>query len=304
MAWCSVMANSPVGDRAPIVVCMKWVSLRPEVDPISGAVETDDRWSGPSLADRAALALALQLGKEHDRAVAVVTVASSAAETMLREAAASGASHLLRIEPGHIDQPSSRSVAAAIGTAIASWDPALVVCGDWSLDRGSASVPAFLAAELNLGQACGLVNVIDTSSESASPEFPSLRAERRLDGGRREVLAIAGPAVLSVEGVVATLGRASLSAVIASQSIAIEVIESDRLEESPIASVAPFRPRAQVLEGPDPAKDPRQRIEILTGSLSERTPPKKLTLNASEAADVILEHISQWGYALPHQTQP
>lgn len=297
------MAEGPNNDRAPIVVCMKWVSLRPEIDPISGAVETDERWSGPSLADRAALALALQFGGAHGREVTVVSVASAAADTMLRDAAASGATRLVRIDSGHTDQPSSKTVAAAMAKVIAPLSPALVLCGDWSLDRGSASVPPFLAAELNLGQACGLVNVTDSSSPNETDNFPALRAERRLDGGRREVLAITGPAVLSVEGVVATLGRASLSAVLASKSATIEVVESDLLEEAPLTSVAPFRPRAQVLEGPDPAKDPRQRIEILTGSLSERTPPKKLTLTAAEAADVILEHISQWGYELPSQTK-
>ena len=100
----------------------------------------------------------------------------------------------------------SASVAAALTPVVAH--STAVWCGDYSADRGSGSVPAFLAARLHRQQALGLVGV-----EFIDP----LRVTRRLDGGRREILRITGPAVLSVEGSVARLRRASLRSALTAQ---------------------------------------------------------------------------------------
>ena len=59
-----------------------------------------------------------------------------------------------------IDAPAtspSAAVAPALAAVAAGRD--WVVCGDVSADRGSGSVPAFLAAELDAAQALGLVAV-------------------------------------------------------------------------------------------------------------------------------------------------
>ena len=97
-------------------------------------------------------------------------------------------------------------------------DVSVVVCGAWSIDRGSGSVPAFLAARLDAAQALGLVSL----SFDASPRR-TIEAERRLDRGRRERLRVAAPAVLSVEGGSARLRRATLDRVLAARSIDIDV---------------------------------------------------------------------------------
>ena len=77
------------------------------------------------------------------------------------------------------------------------------------MDRGTGSVPAFLAHELGNAQALGLVEV-DTGH--AVDRAVDCACVRRLDGGRREVLDVAAPAVLSVEGSVRRLRRAPLAA--------------------------------------------------------------------------------------------
>lgn len=64
-----------------------------------------------------------------------------------------------------------------------------------------------LAAELSLDAVCGLVRIEQTGGQQ-------LQVERRLDGGRREVLAVTGPAVLSVEGTTARLRCAPLRGVL------------------------------------------------------------------------------------------
>ena len=101
-----------------------------------------------------------------------------AADAVLREALAAGATGAVRVDLA-ADAPSeavAAALAAAPGRRAAScW------CGDLSADRGSGSVPAYLAARLGAAQALGLVAV-----ELGPPG--SIAALRRLDGGRRERL--------------------------------------------------------------------------------------------------------------------
>jgi electron transfer flavoprotein beta subunit len=280
---------SPI-NGAPIVVCMKWVALRPVIDPITGIVESDERWSGPSLADQAALELGLQLAASRNTTCTVITLGGIVADSMLRDALAAGATSAVRI---HVDvdndhQPTSASTAASLAAVIKTLDPALVLCGDWSLDRGSASVPSFLAAELSIDAACGLVALEQTSPGE-------LRVERRLDGGRREVLAVRGPAVLSVEGATARLRRAPISGVLAASKATINVVPASSLEWEPTpARIGPFRPRARILEAPV-SDDPRKRVEQLTGALVDRNPPQRLKLDPEAAADKIIEQLQAWG---------
>ena len=310
------MAES-FGEGGPwIAVCQKWVSTRPEIDPLTGMVAADDRWSGPSLADQAALEWGLRLAERCGGRVVVVTVGVEAAESMLRDALAVGAARAIRVPIGEHEQPSSLAVARAMADVLRPLDPAMAVCGDWSLDRGSASVPPFLAAELGMGQVCGLVGIELAARESRSAfgadaesvgragitvgsvDPAGFTVERRLDGGRREQSAVDGPTVLTVEGAAATLRRAPLAGVLAARVAVIDVLPpAVPLEPSPepIRS-GPFRPRARLLDGPDPALAPRTRIERLTGALVDRTPPQTLVLDPEAAAQRILEQLTGWGY--------
>ncbi len=297
----------PITD-APIAVCMKWVALRPDIDPISGAVSSDERWSGPSLADQAALELALQLGATRNTEVIILTVGDSTSDAMLTDALACGATKAIRIistattsttgktgktSKANDHEPTSASVAAALAEVLRPLAPQLVLCGDWSLDRGSGSVPPFLAAELDYGQACGIVTAHPVAAGAA------LRVDRRLDGGRREALTITGPAVLSVEGAAARLRRATLAGLMSAQKTAIDVYQTTKLVALiPPVRTGPFRPRARILDAPSSA-EPRQRLEVLTGAFTNRTPPVRVTLDPEDAADLILSKLTEWGYELP-----
>ena len=134
----------------------------------------------------------------------------------------------------------------------------------------------------------------------ATPSHTALlQVDRRLDGGRREALTITGPAVLSVEGVAARLRRANLAGVMAAQKTPIEVRTTTKLVAStPPVRTGPFRPRARILDAPS-SLEPRQRLEVLTGAFTNRTPPVRVTLDPEDAADLILSTLAEWGYDLP-----
>ncbi len=170
-----------------IFACLKWVDRRPEVDPLDGHVTTNPRTACMSVADATALEWALRCGERWDRPVGVVTVGPADARTVLRDGMACGATRAVHVHAAQ--SPPSASVAAALASVLTELGATTVWCGDYSLDRGSGSVPAYLAAELGFAQALGLVDI----TIGAGHDIVALR---RLDGGRREELRVRDGAVL------------------------------------------------------------------------------------------------------------
>jgi len=269
-----------------IAAVLKWVDLRPDVDPLEGTVRHDDRTSGFSLADAAALECALLLGEAWQLPVAAITAGPPGARAVLRDAAALGARRMVLVT-ADIDAP-SEAIAEALAPLLDG--AAVVCCGDYSADRGSGSVPAFLAHQLEAAQALGLTGL--------TPRTPGcLIAQRRLDGGRREHLQVTAPAVISVEPGAARLRRASLSGLLAAREAVIEVAEGAVTHGSrvQVMSTAPYRPRPKMLPPPhDPL--PRARLLALTGALTERTPPRVVRASCDEAADELISYLKDKGY--------
>jgi electron transfer flavoprotein beta subunit len=258
-----------------IAVCWKWVAL-----------DDDVRWAGVSEADRAALEVALRLASAHDDVVLVVSLGPSEAEIGLRQALAAGAHEVLRIDAS--TELTSRAVAETLAIEIAASGPVRwVVCGDYSPDRGSGSVPAFLAAELGVAQALGLVQV-DVAG-------PGITARRRLDGGRREELAIDAPAVISVEGSIASLRRAPLAREMAAKAAPVTVRPGPAGPLDDDALVAPFRPRPRVMPAPA-GDDALARVRSLVQPTAAAGRSETVVADPPEAAQRIVAALRAWGY--------
>jgi electron transfer flavoprotein beta subunit len=166
----------------------------------------------------------------------------------------------------------------------------VVVCGDLSQDRGSGAVPATIAHHMGACQALGLLGVERESDTT-------LLATRRLDGARREKIRIPVPAVLSVEGGVANLRRAPLANALAGGSSG-PTVEVRRVHLTSVVDpprTHPWRPRARTY--PAPAGDSAfERIVDLTDSLSDSAPPRTVEAAPAEAAAMIVEQLTEWGY--------
>lgn len=272
-----------------IGVCLKWVDPRPEIDR-HGSVFTDDRFSGVSSADEAALEWALRCRDAWGDTVTVITVGPVGADAALRHALAAGATDAIRVEAPP-DAP-SHWLAHELARHLRSM--ALIWCGDYSLDRGSGSVPAFLAAECGAAQALGLVHI-------ELGQAGQLTALRRLDGGRRERISTSAATVLSVEGSTARLRRAPLRSLLAGGSpLALTTTQS---EQSPAPShfsaqqqTRPYRPRARMLPAPIGATA-LQRVQALTESGTHATSGETFVLDPSAAAERIIQTLREWGYA-------
>ena len=288
-------------------VCVAWVDRRPEVDPTTGIVTLDDRTSGLSLADAAAIEWALRSSERWGGSVMAVTVGPPAADAVLRDALAVGADRAVRVDaPSDLD---AAAVAAGLAEVLAdaAGGADLVWCGDLGADGGSGAVPAFVAARLGFAAALGLVEIaFDDRSDR------SIVALRRLDGGRRERLRVTDRAVLAVEGATARLRRGSLAATLAAQRAVVEVVarqQGRRDAASQITTLAsgPYRPRPRLLAAPS-SDSALERIRQLTGTssaLGGKGPPggtarpAPIVATPSAAADAILAALAAWGYELP-----
>jgi electron transfer flavoprotein beta subunit len=278
-----------VSARRPLIgAALKWQPLRLEVDHLTGAVTLDEGFMGASAADLAALEWALRLAEAWEGEVVAACAGPAGADAMLRDALAAGAARAVRCELR--GSSPSAAVAAALAQVFDGFD--VIVCGDHSRDRGSGSVPALLAAELGAAQALGLVKL-------EPGEASSIRAERRLDGGRRERLRVRPPSVLSVEGATARLRRAPLWGVLRAGHLEVERVDvaSKARDGAPARGrLRPYRPRARALDPPDPELPARERILKLTGALATRGGRQVVRGEPAEAAEQLLGALRAWGY--------
>jgi electron transfer flavoprotein beta subunit len=272
-----------------IAACLKWVDRRPEIDPLDAHVHTDARTAGASPADEAALEWALRTGEATGRPVLAISAGPPAAEAVLREALAAGAARAVLV-PMAGTEPSA-VVARALAAVLREAGVTTVWCGDHSLDRGSGSVPAYLAAELGVAQALGLVEV----RAGAQGVLTGLR---RLDRGRRERVAVADEGVLSVEGSTAHLRRATLAAALSARAATVDRARPAPVDSGAEPTLRPFRPRARVLAPPAGA-DAIERIAALTDAGAVKAQREVVTLTPADAAARVLQAMTAWGYDLP-----
>lgn len=282
---------------APLVVaCLRHVDQRPDVDPLTGDVGRTPRTATASAADLAALEYALRAADAWSGRVLAVSAGPPAADETLRLAASLGADVVRVSWPDsagaylHDVAGDERALAEALAAAVrAVGEPALVLCGDRSSDRGTGALPAFLAHELGAAQALGLVRLTVDGDQP--------RGERRIEGGFREALAIPRPAVCSVEGGL-RLRRASLAATLraASAEVPVQTPAPGGDTRIRLGAARPLRPRTQV--APPPAGDSAHaRVLQLTGALTTHEPPTVVgPTDAGTAVDAFLEFLDRAGY--------
>lgn len=292
----------PASGAGLAVACVAPADLHAEVDPLSGRVGVDRGAVALPAADAAAVEHVLRIAEAEGLRPLVVAAGGPSLEPVLRELAGLGV-EVRRVDwPGGAEEhdgpleelaADEAALAGALAAALAAEGAPvrLVVCADQSLLRGTGALPGFLAHELGAAQALGLVAL------SAVPGSGILQAERRLEGGRREILEVPLPAVCSIEAAGVRLRRASLTGALAAAGAPVPVHRRGRTQRPAlrIRGSRPYAPRPRPV--PAPTGTARERLLGLTGALSEREPPTVLgPLDPGEAAGILLSYLDRNGF--------
>jgi electron transfer flavoprotein alpha/beta subunit len=109
------------------------------------------------------------------------------------------------------------------------------------------------------------------------------------------MLLVTAPAVLSVEGSVATLRRASLVRELAAAEMPIiQAVSAEGPRERP-TEISTYRPRARMLAAPA-GQTALERVRAITEPATATAHGETVTLEPAEAADRIIAALAQWGY--------
>jgi electron transfer flavoprotein beta subunit len=286
-----------VGDPF-VCVAIKPIAAVLDVDWLTGRVDVDPRHVTRTRSDEAACAVGYELAASLGCEAVVVAACGPAGEGVLRATLAEGAGRAVRVVVGDEDRdfgvPAEQWPSEVVAAALCevATGAVVIVCGDASGDRGSGTVPARIAHHLDLPQALCLRTV--------GVDAGGLVGSRRLDGGRREHLALAAPCVLSVEAGAGAAPRASLTDALGAvttpryEVVAVSPPRAARRGDPPGAVVGPVRPRPSVVAAPTEVDPVRRGIE-LAGSLVVHDPPEVVRCDPEEAADVILDRLERWG---------
>ncbi len=271
----------------PVVVLLAPLVGRLQVDALSGAVTEDARGPRLNAGDAAALEVALTIANQANTSLCAVSAGRSTALAALTMASEVGADRLVHVAVDENVEP--LDIAAHLASFLSNLPPALIVAGAHGADFGSAIVPAAVAHHLGAQQALGLVAV------QCQPDG-SLTGLRRLDGGARERLVVHAPAVISVEGGVASLRRGTLGATLRATTSPVETFQPQARSASAVSgSPQPYRPQPLVV-APPVGDAALERVRSLTGAGQAASPARSVELSPDDAADAILDRLGDWGY--------
>lgn len=277
-----------------VVAAIKPVAPVTSVDWLTGEVGVDRRHLERTAGDEAACRVALDVARALGARAELVAVAGPGCEPLLRELVGEGFSSACRVAVGEADHESAAvedqlqgaAVAQALAEVLAG--PDVVVCGEASGDRGSATVPSRLAEHLGCAQALGVHDV--------SVHGGVVCARRRLDGGHVERLSVPRPCVLSVLPRAGTAPRAPLGALLSPGGLEVlrVAVEGAARGEVPGTVLGPWRPPSSGLAAPGEPEGIRRALEV-TGATTRREPPEVVRAEPHEAARAILDRLGEWG---------
>ena len=248
--------------------------------------------------DRSALEEALSLRKEYGGEVITITLGPASAAAAVYPCLAMGADrgiHILQDESGAND---AYRTALGLSRAVAALGCELILCGNRSSDEGTWQVPPMIAELLNLPQVTSVIKL------DVSPGQKRVRAVRRLERGRREVVECPLPAVIGVESAIREPRYISVRAQLASTQKQIETTSFSSLfkgaeEATPLTRVVRFtppRPRPKKMTQPDEGMDVSDRINfILSGGMAKKEDSRLIEGPPEKMAGQVIEILKREG---------
>jgi electron transfer flavoprotein beta subunit len=193
--------------------------------------------------------------------LALLTVDGPAADPQLREGLARGkrgqdAGKAIRLDDPSFEGSDALGVARILAAAVQKEGIGLVLMGKQAVDGDSAQVPAMLAELLGWPQVLE-VEKIELTGET-------IKAWRPAGGGKREIVEVPIPAVISCDKALNTVRYPTLPGIMMAKKKPIEVLGAAELGLSGAVgsagalvsesswSLPPARPEGRILEGDTP----------------------------------------------------
>ncbi|HVO76360.1 MAG TPA: electron transfer flavoprotein subunit beta/FixA family protein [Candidatus Bathyarchaeia archaeon] len=178
-----------------ILVCVKKVPDTADADVVlrsdGRGIREEDLASGINEWDNYAVEEAIRIKESHGGRVTVVTIGSSDSEDVLRRCLAMGADEAVMLDGAPFKGSDPYGIAKGLRGVVAKGSYDLVLAGVQAGDDGYGMVAPLLARYLGWPHA--------TLVTSISLEGKKVAVTRELEGGLEERLALALPAVLSIQ---------------------------------------------------------------------------------------------------------
>jgi len=271
-----------------------------EVDALSGMVDQKSLVYITSPPDLRAVEEALRIREQTGGQVTVFGAGARAAEDSLRECLAMGVDCAVRIwGSGWEEDPAPPFIARALARGMKTKLYDLILCGDAGSHLHVDQVPAWIAESLRWP-------LITTVTQLKIGADQRVIVQRKLEKGRRQVLEVTCPAVLTVDISLNEPRECALDALISARQSDIDLVdipfESIAAKLPAICraagnrwAVKPLRPEPQVIFTPDPSLPAHERIkQIIYGWLAVK---KGLVVQGApeEVAEEILSFLINKG---------
>jgi electron transfer flavoprotein beta subunit len=195
-----------------IAVCIKQVPTRdwqPRVNDARTWIREQDASYEMNEPDAYALEEALRLKEKHGGEVVVCSAGPPRVAQVIREALARGADRAIHVDDEGLASADAFVIACALGSAMKEETFDLILTGLQSDDQGAAQTGVVLAERLGLPHATIVMEVQAGGG--------SLRVKRELEGGWFQWVAMALPAVLTIQSGINQLRYATLKGIMAAK---------------------------------------------------------------------------------------
>jgi electron transfer flavoprotein beta subunit len=252
-----------------IAVCIKQVPTRdwqPRLDDARSWIREADATYETNEPDAYALEESLRLKEKHGGEVVVCSAGPARVAQVLREALARGADRAIHVQDERLGSADAFVIADALASAMKDEQFDLILTGLQSDDQGFAQTGVILAERLNLSHATIIMDV--------QVNDRALRVKRELEGGWFQWVAMALPAVLTIQSGINQLRYATLKGIMAAKK---KEIRQSSLQASASG------PKSRILSLYTPEKG--KKTQMIAGSPAEAA--KELVRRLREDARVI-----------------
>lgn len=249
-----------------IVVCVKYVpdtATKIKIAATGAEVDFADVTFVVNPYDEFAVEEALKIKEKLGGEVIVVGAGPEAATTGLRTCLAMGADSAILVGDAALEKADSYVIGTVLAQVCRTLNPDLILFGKHAIGVDNGQVPAVVAEQLNLPQAC-VVTKLDILDKA-------FRAERDIEGAC-EIIEGSLPAVITAQKGLNVPRYASLKGIMAAKKkqIAIQTLESLGISEEELKprvsveqiTMPPSRPPGKILKG-EVAETVPQLVKLL-----------------------------------------